>query len=116
MFLDAAKMEGLKSNLELAVTLKQSREEALAKARDDMAGAENELQTQERNRMQNEQVLHPLRDKVEQSRLQEQQVRLVFEQCQEELNQIGLDEELLSKNLTANTKIQDLDLKTQILE
>jgi chromosome segregation protein len=114
--LDAAKMEGLKGNLEVAVNLKQSREEALAKARDDMAGAENELQTQERNRMQNEQVLHPLRDKVEQSRLQEQQVRLVFEQCQEELNQIGLDEELLSKNLTANTKIQDLDLKTQSIK
>ncbi len=114
--LDAAKMEGLKSNLEVAITLKQSREEALAKARDDMAGAENELQNQERNRMQNEQVLHPLRDKVEQSRLQEQQARLVFEQCQEELNQIGLDEELLSKNLTTNTKIQDLDLKTQSIK
>ena len=114
--LDAAKMEGLKSNLEVAVTLKQSREEALAKARDDMAGAENELQTQERNRMQNEQVLHPLRDKVEQSRLQEQQARLAFEQCQEELNQIGLAEELLSKNLNANTKIQDLDLKTQSIK
>ena len=114
--LDAAKMEGLKTNLEAAVALKQLHEEALAKARDDMAGAENELQSQERNRMQNEQVLHPLRDKVEQSRLQEQQARLVFEQCQETLNNIGLDEHLLSEGLAANLKIQDVELKTQFIK
>ena len=114
--LEAAKMEGLKTNLASAIALKQSREEALAKARDDMAGAENELQSQERNRMQNEQVLHPLRDKVEQSRLQEQQARLVFEQCQEALNQIGLDEHSLSEGLATNAKIQDVDLRTQSIK
>jgi chromosome segregation protein len=114
--LDAAKMDGLKTNLEAAVALRQTREEALALARDNMAGAENELQSHERNRMQNEQVLHPLRDKVEQSRLQEQQARLVFEQCQASLNQIGIDEQLLSEGIATNTKIQDLDLRTQSIK
>ena len=64
--LDAAKMEGLKANLEAAINRKQLKETALSSARDAMAVAESDLQANERNRMQNEQVLHPLRDKLEQ--------------------------------------------------
>ena len=109
--LDAAKMEGLKANLEAAINLKQTREAALAAARDAMAGAENELQTQERNRMQNEQVLHPLRDKLEQSRLQEQQARLHFEQCQTELLNVGIEEATLAHELSLTAKIPDFEAR-----
>ena len=111
--LDAAKMEGLKANLAAAIERKQLKEAALSSARDAMAGAENELQTQERNRMQNEQVLHPLRDKLEQARLQEQQARLHFEQCQLELNNVGVDEAVLSAELGASAKIADFETRTQ---
>jgi chromosome segregation protein len=111
--LDAAKMEGLKANLETAINLKQVREAALAAARDAMAGAENELQANERNRMQNEQVLHPLRDKLEQARLQEQQARLHFEQCQTELLNVGIEEAALAHKLSFSAKISDFEARVQ---
>jgi len=109
--LDAAKMEGLKANLEAAIGLKQVRETALAAARDAMVGAENELQANERNRMQNEQVLHPLRDKLEQARLQEQQARLHFEQCQAELLNVGIEEATLAHELSLGAKISDFEAR-----
>jgi chromosome segregation protein len=116
LLLDAAKMEGLKANLEAAINRKQEKEAALAAARDAMAGAESELQTQERNRMQNEQVLHPLRDKLEQARLQEQQARIHFEQCQAELASLSLDEEALSAELGASSKVADVESRTQSVQ
>ncbi len=111
--LDAAKMEGLKANLEAAIGLKQVRETALAAARDAMAGVENELQANERNRMQNEQVLHPLRDKLEQARLQEQQARLHFEQCQAELLNVGIEEATLAHELSLSAKISDFEARVE---
>ena len=113
--LDAAKMEGLKANLEAAIALKQAREAALAAARDAMAGSENELQSHERNRMQNEQVLHPLRDKLEQARLQEQQARLHFEQCQAELLNVGIEEATLAHELSLTAKIVDFEARAERL-
>ena len=107
--LEAAKMESLKANLETALTTKQQREAELAAARDAMAGIELELQNQERNRMQNEQILHPLRDKLEQTRLTEQQTRLHFEQCQAALIETGLAESVLSQKLSANAKVSDIE-------
>lgn len=113
--LQTAKMETLKANLEQALTLKQQRETALAAARDAMASAETELQAQERARMQSEQLLHPLRDKLEQARLQEQQARLLFESCQQGLAASGLDETLLAENLPASAKAGELERSTVAL-
>lgn len=114
--LEAAKMEGLKANLEAALNLKQQREAALAETRNAMALAEQELQTQERNRMQNEQLLHPLRDKLEQARLQEQQARLYFEQCQAGLQATGLDEQELVQMLKSSTKVSEIEQQTSSVQ
>ncbi|MDZ4099864.1 MAG: chromosome segregation protein SMC, partial [Methylophilaceae bacterium] len=113
--LDAAKMEGLKTNLERALLQKQQRETALAEARNRLTHAENELQDQERNRMQNEQMLHPLRDKLEQSRLAEQEARLNFEQCQTELETIKIEEHLLAEDLPTTAKANELESKVSKL-
>ncbi|MEZ0316213.1 MAG: chromosome segregation protein SMC [Methylophilaceae bacterium] len=113
--LDAAKMESLKANLDAALSLKQIREAELAAARNAMSVAEQELQAQERNRMQNEQMLHPLRDKLEQARLQEQQARLYFEQCQQALIATGLDEAKLAEHLAPSSKAADLERSTTTL-
>ncbi len=66
--------------------------------------------------MQNEQQLHPLRDALEQSRLKEQEARLYFEQCQAGLLENGLDEAVLSADLTAHTKTSELLNKTMQLQ
>ena len=109
-------METLKTNLKQAIDTKQLREDALAEARNHLAGQELQLQALERARMQNEQQLHPLRDYLEQSRLNEQEARLHFEQCQAGLAENGLDEQALAKDLAENTKTTELARKTNQLQ
>lgn len=65
--------------------------------------------------MQNEQMLHPLRDKLEQSRLVEQEARLHFEQCQSELAATRLDEAVLAQNLSASARVADLENQVDTL-
>ena len=114
--LNATKMETLKANLALALDTKQQRELALVTARSNLTECEQNLQAQERQRLQNEQQLHPLRDKLEQARLSEQQARLYFEQCQHELINNGLSEAVLTAGLAENTKANDLEHKTHRLQ
>ena len=109
-------METLKANLGEAINLKQLRETALAEARNHLASAELQLQDLERVRMQNEQQLHPMRDNLEQSRLNEQEARLHFEQCQAGLVENGLHEQELAKDLAENAKTTELARKTLQLQ
>ena len=109
-------MEMLKTNLSAAIDTKQLRETALAEARNHLASAELVLQDLERMRMQNEQQLHPMRDSLEQSRLNEQEARLHFEQCQAGLVENGIDEQALAKDLAENVKTTELARKTTQLQ
>ena len=114
--LSAIKMEALKANLEKAINLKQQQEKALAAARNQMSESEQALQQQERTRMHNEQLLHPLRDKLEASRLNEQEARLYFEQCQAELEASHISESELSEHLNAEgaeSKLKVVDLENK---
>jgi chromosome segregation protein len=111
--LNATRMEALKANLETALNLKQQREAALLAARNAMNECQETLMQQERVRLQNEQLLHPLRDKLEASRLNEQQARLYFEQCQAELASFNLEESTLADSLS---QLQGTDLKISDLE
>ncbi|ADI29764.1 chromosome segregation protein SMC [Methylotenera versatilis] len=114
--LAATKMEALKANLETAINNKQQQELTFVNARNQMSDCEQALQQQERMRMQNEQLLHPLRDKLEASRLSEQEARLYFEQCQAELSASQLSEAELTEHLTANggeSKLKVIDLESK---
>lgn len=118
--LAATKMEALKSNLEAALNAKQQRELALANARNAMSEGEAILLQQERARMQHEQWLHPLRDKLEAGRLGEQEARLYFEQCQAELASANIGESILAAHLMQtmhnDPKVSDLESKKNKLE
>lgn len=118
--LAATKMEALKSNLDVALNKKQKCELDLASTRNTMAECELLLQQQERTRLEHEQQLHPMRDKLEVSRLSEQEARLHFEQCQAQLASSNIDEDLLQKHLTETMgegpKVNDLEQKRNKLE
>ncbi|NOS97743.1 MAG: AAA family ATPase, partial [Methylotenera sp.] len=79
----------------------------LAAARNAMSECEQALLQQERTRMQNEQLLHPLRDKLEASRLAEQEARLYFEQCQAELTASSAASNLNETQLTEHLEAQN---------
>ncbi len=114
--LQLAPMETLKANLSAAINTKQARETALAEARNHLAVAETQLQALERTRMQHEQQLHPMRDSLEQSRLNEQEARLHFEQCQAGLLENGMNEQELAVGLAENAKTSELLRKTSQLQ
>jgi len=111
--LEATKMEALKANLEAALNVKQEREAALANARNAMSECQDLLMQQERTRLQHEQLLHPLRDKLEASRLSEQEARLHFEQCQAELASSNIEESVLGNSLA---QLPEGDIKVSYLE
>jgi len=109
-------MDTLKANLISAIDTKQSREAELANARNHLAEQEQVLQNHERTRMQNEQQLHPLRDNLEQHRLNEQEARLTFEQCQAGLVENGQDEQMLAASLGEQAKVSDLARKSSQIQ
>lgn len=116
MQLSQASPDALKSALEQALELRRQGEEGLAEARNHLAGVEQRLQEMERTRLQTEQQLHPLRDKLEQSRLQEQQARLHFENCLEQLTATQLEEAVLEEGLVKGAKAEDLDRESKRLD
>jgi chromosome segregation protein len=93
----ASNVQDVMQKLEVSLNTKQALEQALASARSQQSETETSLQTLERERMKNEQSLHPLRDKLEASRLNEQEARLHFEQCQIELQSANLSETVLAE-------------------
>lgn len=111
-----ASPDGLKSSLEQALDVRRFGEEWLAEARNLLAGIEQRLLDVERGRLQTEQLLHPLRDKLEQSRLQEQQARLHFENCSEQLAGTQMDEAQLEEGLQKNARAEELDREVKRLE
>jgi chromosome segregation protein len=114
--LNVTSMETLKANLSVAVTNKQKREVALSEARNQLEAQEAELKALEQLRMQNEQALMPMRDQLEQARLNEQEARLYFEQCQAGLKENGMDEETLAKDLESDAKASTYANKTSQLQ
>lgn len=107
----------LQASLEQAITERQQREQALVVARNHVAGLDAELMKTEQLRMQSEHCQHPLRDKLEQARLNEQESRLFFEQCVQAL--AGADEVSLGLALQQQPGIPkpvDMERKTVILQ
>lgn len=76
----------------------------MSAARNHLEAQEAELKELERVRMLNEQALSPMRDKLEQARLSEQEARLYFEQCQTSLKENGTDEQVLLATLDQDAK------------
>jgi len=114
--LAATKMEALKANLEAALNTKQQRELSLVSLRNAMGDNETILQQQERTRLQQEQQLHPLRDRLEASRLNEQEARIHFEQCQAELVASNMEEATLEAHFKQGAETQVAELKVTDLE
>ena len=101
-------IEALKLSLREKITVKDEREKILIASRDNLAQKETDLRESEQKRMQTEQAVHPIRDKLEQSRLNERESKLLFEQFQNEINESQLDEGVLSESITEKTTVKEV--------
>jgi len=85
--------ETAKQQLQTALQTRQAAEQALADARNVLENATVELQKLEQERLVREHKLNPLREKLGELTLKEQEARLHFEQWAEQLQ--GVDEQAL---------------------
>ncbi|NDF80550.1 MAG: chromosome segregation protein SMC [Methylophilaceae bacterium] len=101
-------IEALKLSLREKITVKDEREKILIASRDNLAQKETDLRESEQKRLQTEQAVHPIRDKLEQSRLNERESKLLFEQFQNEIIESQLDEGVLSESITEKTTVKEV--------
>src|SRR3989338_361720 len=95
--------ETAKQQLQVALQTRQATEQALAEARNVLENATVGLQKLEQERLACEHKLNPLREKLNELTLKEQEARLHFEQWAEQLQ--GVDEQALLPLLeTGNNK------------
>ena len=98
----------LKAALEQALVARQNTEQKQTAARDILAQATLALQAVEQERLQSEQRQHPLRDKLEQMRLKEQETRLANEQAATQLQETGADVEALAQQAEKGDRAEHL--------
>ncbi len=92
--------EQLQGMLETRVT----REQALAVARDALEGMDTQLRGVEQERVASEEKLGPLRERIAEVRLKEQEARLTEEQYAQQLLEAGADETALADLLEKGTR------------
>lgn len=94
--------------LQQALQSRQEKESGLAMARDALAEAGNTLQQLEQQRIASEHRLHPLRDRLEQARLNEQEARLAEEHWQAQLDAADADPDALLPLLEKRPRAAEL--------
>jgi chromosome segregation protein len=92
------------AQLQDALAARGAREQVLAAARDALAGMEASLKETEQERLACEQKLEPLRNRINDVRLKEQEARLAEEQYGEQLTQAGAQEDALAALVEKRTR------------
>jgi len=94
----------LQEQLQKALTLRAEREQTLVAARSAQDGMEGQLKSVDEERHSCEQMLEPLREKVADTRLKEQEARLNEAQFAQQLVEAGARDEELAASLEKGTR------------
>ncbi len=100
-----------REQLQQMLAVRAEREQALARTRGALEGMESRLKDVEQERFVSEQKLGPLRERISEARLKEQEARLVEEQFAEQLAQAGAREEELKALLEKGTRSGALQIE-----
>ncbi len=92
------------AQLQQALEARSAREQALAQARDALGSVEASLKQTEQERFACEQKLGPLRERINDVRLKEQEARLSEEQFAQQLAEAGAQEDALAALLEKGTR------------
>ncbi len=87
------------SQLQISLSLRGTKEQALAEARDVLESTEAQLKEVEQERMAAEQKLEPLRTRISEVKLKEHEARINEEQYAQQLAEAGIDEAVLAQQL-----------------
>ena len=89
----------LTADLDQVMALRSQKEQALALARDGLEASETEQRQNEQQRLTIEQNLVPIRERINETKLKEQEARLVEEQFAQQLVEAGANEQELEPQL-----------------
>ena len=92
------------AQLQQLLVVRGEREQALLQARDALESTETRLREVEQERMVAEQKLEPLRERINEVRLKEQEARINEEQYAQQLLEAGADEARLAQDLEKGTR------------
>ena len=87
------------SQLQIALSLRGTKEQTLAGARDVLEATEAQLKAVEQERLAAEQKLEPLRERINEVRLKEQEARINEEQYAQQLAEANADEAALAAQI-----------------
>ena len=96
------------SQLQISLSLRGTKEQALAEARDLLESTEAQLREVEQERMAAEQKLEPLRDRINEVKLKEHEARINEEQYAQQLAEAGADEAALAVQLEKGQRASSL--------
>jgi len=89
----------LQQRLQQALAVRSGREQSLARARDALEGMEGSLKATDEERHASEQKLDPLRERIAETRLKEQEARINEEQYAQQLAEAGAREDEVARQL-----------------
>jgi len=98
----------LAAELQTALEARTRHEQDLARVRDEQQGLEHSLRETEQERLTSEQRLNPLRDRINDLRLKEQEARLTEEQYERQLIDQSADQEALRAQLEKGVRSSHL--------
>jgi|TARA_B110000008_G_scaffold82262_1_gene84081 chromosome segregation protein len=91
---------------------KETAELALVKARENLVEKETKLKELETNRLENQHLLNPLNETLQQSKLDEREAKLKFDLCCEEVNKSKYQESEVLADLDEKFSLDDLESKS----
>jgi len=106
----------LTEELQRALDTRNVSEQALALVRDEQQGVEGELRQADQARLESEHRLEPLRERIGELRLKEQEARLTEDQFDRQLVEAGANQEELREQLEKGTRSSHLSAEITRLQ
>ena len=102
----------IESQLNENITAKEESELMLVNARENIVEKETKLKDLENKRLENQHLMNPLTEALQQSKLDEREAKLKFDLCCEEINKTKYQESELLAGLDEKSTLEDLEDKS----
>ena len=102
-------IDKFEADLKLKIKEKEKAEENLTSIREVLISKEEHLKTTEASRLEKQQSLDPLQSSLQESKIEEREVKVIFEQCCGELEKSSIAEDELLSKLSNEDRIEDIE-------
>ena len=105
-------VDKFESELEEKIKSKEQAEHHLTVAREKLSTKDLQLKEVESQRLQKQQTLDPIQTSLQETKIEERELKVNFEQCCESLDRLSIDESELLSKINIDDTISDLEEKS----